>query len=101
MDWNGKLYKIQIKHAKEYDNSYFTFNTRWQSHNTTGYKQNSYTKNDIDYFATWCQGQVYLIPVEECSGAAKTLRFVPPKNGQTKGINFAKDYVAEEVLKRL
>ena len=101
MDWQGKLYKIQIKHANEHEDTYFTFKTHWQGHNTTGYTQTSYTKDDIDFFATWCQGKVYLIPVEECSGAEKTIRFVSPKNGQTKGINFAKDYVAEEVLKRL
>lgn len=101
MDWNGKLYKIQIKHANEHGDTHFSFKTRWQSHNMNGYTQTLYTKNDIDFFATWCQGEVYLIPIEECSGAEKTIRFVPPKNGQVKGINFAKDYVAKEVLKRL
>ena len=53
------------------------------------------------FFATWYNGIVYLIPVEQCSGAEKTLRFIPPKNGQIKGITFAKDYVAKEVLKIL
>ena len=43
----------------------------------------------------------YLIPIEECGGAEKNLRLVPPKNGQVKGINFAKNYIAKEVLKRL
>ena len=101
MDYKGTLYKVQVKHANEHENTHFTFNTRWQSHNTSGYKQNSYSKEDIDFFATYCQGKVYLVPVEQCSGAEKTIRFVPPKNGQTKGINFAKDYEAEEVLKNL
>ena len=101
MDRNNKLYKVQIKHANEHEDAYFTFKTRWQGHNASGYTQTSYTKEDIDFFATWCRGKVYLIPVEECSGAEKTIRFVPPKNGQIKGINFAKDYVAEEVLKKL
>ena len=31
----------------------------------------------------------------------KILRFDPPKNGQTKGITFARDYKVEEVLKRI
>lgn len=109
MDYNNKLYKVQVKHAninEIYDGvnkyiEYFKFQTRWQSHNATGYTKNSYTKNDIDFFATWCDGNVFLIPVEECSGAEKTIRFIPPKNGQIKGINFAKDYIAEEVLKKL
>ena len=55
----------------------------------------------VDFFATWYKGNVYLIPVEECSGAEKAIRIIPPKNGQIKGINFAKDYLAQEVLKKL
>lgn len=105
MDYKGKLYKVQVKHAKdEYtlgEITHFSFATRWQSHNTTGYKKTPYTKNDIDFFATYHQGKVYLIPVEECSGATKSIRYTPPKNGQRIGINFAQDYLAEEVLKKL
>ena len=102
MDYNNHLYKVQVKHANEKDEgAYFTFKTRWQSHNHTGYTQTSYTKEDIDFFATWYKGNVYLIPVDECSGADKAIRIMPPKNGQTKGINFAKDYLAQEVLKKL
>ena len=101
MDYKGKLYKVQVKHSTEHENTHFIFKTRWQSHNTSGYSQNSYSKEDIDFFATYCKGKVYLIPIEQCSGAEKTLRFVPPKNGQIKGINFAKDYEAEEVLRNL
>ena len=100
IDWNNKLYKVQVKHANEHD-GYITFKTRWQGHNMNGYTQTIYTKEDIDFFATWYNGVVYLIPVEQCSGAEKTLRFIPPKNGQIKGITFAKDYVAKEVLKIL
>ena len=101
IDHNGVLYKVQVKHANEHEGTHFTIRTRWQGHNTTGYTQTSYTKEDIDFFATFYQGEVYLIPVEQCSGAEKTLRLVPPKNGQIKGINFAKDYIGQEVLKRL
>ena len=101
MDYEGTLYKVQVKHANEHEDTHFSFKTRWQGHNTNGYTQTSYTKNDIDFFATFYRGNVYLVPVEECSGAKKNLRIVPPKNGQVKGINFAKDYLAEEVLKRL
>ena len=102
IDWNNQLYKIQIKHATEKDNgAYFTFKTRWQGHNTSGYTQTLYTKEDIDFFATYFNGHVYLVPIEQCSGAEKNLRLKPPKNGQIKGINFAKDYLAKEVLKKL
>lgn len=105
MDYNGKLYKVQVKHSidKITDEvlTHFSFKTRWQSHNTTGYSQKKYTKDDIDFFATYHQGRVFLIPIEECSGDEKTIRYVPPKNNQRKGINFAEDYYAEEVLKKL
>jgi hypothetical protein len=105
MDYKGKLYKVQVKHAKDEftdgEVTHFSFKTRWQGHNMTGYTQTSYTKEDIDYFATYHNGKVYLIPVEECSGATKTIRYVPPKNNQRIGISFAQDYVAEEVLKKL
>jgi hypothetical protein len=105
MDHNGKLYKVQVKHAKnEYTDgeiTHFSFKTRWQGHNSKGYTHSSYTKEDIDFFATYHMNRVYLIPVEECSGAAKSIRYISPKNGQHTGINFAQDYYAEEVLKKL
>ena len=101
MDYKGTLYKVQVKHANEHEDTHFSFKTRWQGHNATGYTQTRYTKNDIDFFATFCKGQLYLIPVEECSGATKTIRYVPPKNNQRIGISFAENYSAEEVLKKL
>ena len=101
IDYKNILYKVQVKHANDHNGEYFTFKTRWQGHNMSGYTQTKYTKDDIDFFATYYQGNVYLIPVEQCSGAEKTIRIIPPKNGQTKNINFAKDYSAKEVLERL
>lgn len=102
MDWNNQLFKVQVKHSsKDNENTYFSFKTRWQGHNSSGYTQTSYTKDDIDFFATYFDGNVYLIPVEQCSGAEKRLRLKPTKNGQIKGVNFAKDYLAKEVLKKI
>ena len=105
IDYNNKLYRVQIKHANEHwendELAYFSFKTRWQGHNTSGYTMTAYTENDIEFFATYCQGQLFLIPVNECSGTVKNIRFKPPKNGQVKGINFAKDYLAEDILKKL
>ena len=102
MDWRHRLYKVQIKHASVSDDGLsFSFKTRWQGHNANGYKQTSYTKEDIDYFATYFEGSIYLIPVEFCSGAEKRLRIGKTKNSQTKFVNFAQDYLAEEVLKTL
>lgn len=103
-DYNGQLKKIQIKHsAPSYEGDsliFIEFKTRWQGHNASGYTQNYYTKEDIDYFATFFGQKVYLVPVEECSGATKRLRFAPPKSGQKIGINFAEQYLAEEVIQK-
>ena len=60
----------------------------------------TYTANEIDYFATYWNNKCYMVPINETSNE-KTLRFLPPKNGQIKGISFAKDYEVEEVLKQI
>lgn len=105
MDYKGKLYKIQVKHSQDgfTDDilTHFSFKTKWVGHNNNDYNENTYSIEDIDYFATFHHGEVYLIPVEECLGASKTLRYFPPKNNQKKGVSFAKDYLASKVLKEL
>ena len=106
LDCNGKLLKLQCKHAKEfYDGeelSYLKMKTAWQSGYTknSAYHTNKYTEDEIDYFVTFFQGKNYLIPVNECS-TEKVLRILPPKNGQTKGVSFLVNYVDEEVLNTL
>ena len=90
LEVNGKLYKIQCKHATIHKNEedeidYISIDTTWQ----TGYTKNkrmeyhSYSKNEIDYFVTYYDGKSYLIPVEKCN-TQKILRVLPPKNNQTK-----------------
>ena len=59
-----------------------------------------YNKEQIDYFMTSYDGKCYLIPVEECS-IEKRLRFIPPKNGQIKGITFAQDYELERMVNKI
>ena len=107
IDVNGKLYRLQCKHANPHINEnndidYITIKTCWQ----TGYTKNSsskchlYSEEDCDYFVTHYEGKNYLVPVNECS-TVKTLRIAIPKNGQIKGITFLKDCIDEEVLKTL
>ena len=105
IDVNNKLYKVQIKHSKTYpdgqdDVEYIKFKCVWQRHNANGYSLHQYKPNEIDFFATFYQGECYLIPQKECSNE-KVLRIIPPKNGQLKGVSFLNDYKAEEVLKQL
>ena len=106
LDYKGKLYRIQSKHCSEILDSNnqivaIKFKTVRQSgSNATTYIRTKYTKEEIDYFSTSYNGKCYLVPVEQCS-IEKILRIAPPKNGQTKGISFLKDYELSEVLKNL
>jgi hypothetical protein len=102
---DNKLYKIQIKHANPHKDElneidYISIKCTWEGHNRTGYTRNTYTKEEIDYFATFYEGECYLIPIEECS-QQKSLRIKKPKNNQTKGISFLENYNVKEVLKNL
>ena len=105
MDINDKLYKVQIKHSTEYFDEfgelvYIKFKCTWQSHNTKGYLRKQYQANEIDFFATFYNGECYLVPQSECSNE-KILRIMPPKNGQRKGVSFLEDYTAKEIISKL
>ena len=98
LDVNGTLLKIQVKTShKDKEKESFTFKCR----SVTGrgeVKHASYSKEEIDYFATYWDNKVYLVPVEECS-SQKTLRL--NKDTIRSNWNYAEDYLAEEVLKAL
>lgn len=99
-DVNGRFLKIQVKTSRlKDDGAKIMFNTSSIYRVNGEPVSHSYTKNDIDYFATSYDGNIYLIPIEEATKKEKTLRLLPTKNGQTEGIYFAKDYVMEEVIK--
>lgn len=98
---NNHLYKIQCKTSSEIETGVYKFATRTTQVGTTSINTRTYTKNDIDFFATIIDKQCYLVPVEEASGKQKTLRFILPKNGQREGINFAKDYELVSQLEKI
>jgi hypothetical protein len=52
-----------------------------------------YKKEDVDYFALYCNelDKTYLIPYKENLGSI-TLRIDPPKNNQSKGVVYAKEF---------
>ena len=93
-DINGKLYRIQVKTSRLYTKNTGKAIQFCTTGNSNG-KVTSYSKNDIDYFATFWEDQVYLVPVEETS-SKKVLRFESTIN--QPNISWAKDYTVEEVL---
>ena len=52
-------------------------------------------RGDVDYFGVYCRatGQVYFVPITDVPDRAANLRVDPPRNGQTHGLRWAKDYV--------
>jgi hypothetical protein len=58
-----------------------------------GNKYRSYS-GDVDCFGVYCSGtgQVYLVPVADVPDRSASLRFDPPRNRQSKGVRWAKDY---------
>lgn len=101
VDIDGKILKIQVKTCRLTDEgANISFNLCSLTHNQQGYTKRTYNENFVDYFMTEYENNFYLVPFKECGTKEKRLRLVPPKNGQTKGIYFAKDYLAEKVLEK-
>ena len=98
-DVHGKLIKVQVKTASKVDenDTAIKFSCRSSQRSCGKTKNTRYSKDEIDYFATFWNGHCYLVPIEETS-TEKVLRFDPPKNGQLKGITFADKYKVEEML---
>ena len=71
VDFGGHLTRVQIKTCREYKNG-IVFSVSSSSLKSSGKSvKRIYTKDDIDYFATVYNGQVYLIPVEICGKGEK------------------------------
>lgn len=97
-DIKGNLVRIQVKTSKlARRGNGFNFSMRSSNRQNGAILHHRYTKEEIDFFATYYQDKCYLVPVEEC-GAEKTLRLDPPENGQR--YSMAKDYELEVMLKR-
>lgn len=100
VDVDGQLIKVQVKTSSSKTENSISFSCRSSHVNCSGTINVKYTKEEIDYFATFWEGQCYLIPVSECS-TQKTLRFEVPKSGQIKGISFASNYRLELQLEKI
>ena len=99
IDVNNHLLRVQCKTSNFVSDECFKFSCRSTRVNSNGCYERRYTKDEIDLFATFYQGQCYLIPVEE-TNTEKKLRFCYPANGQKYGISLAEDYKIDKILKR-
>ena len=100
VDVNNKLYRIQIKtsHPSTTTKDSIEFKCRSTTTTQNHRKQSGYTSEDIEFFATVWNNEVYLIPVNECS-LAKTLHL--SKTTVRSNWSYLEDYKAKEVLQKL
>lgn len=66
VDINNHLFRLQVKTARPSPRTAncIVFNCRSTTKNTSLCQKRRYTKEEIDYFATYWNEKVYLIPVE-------------------------------------
>ena len=98
-DVNGKLIRVQVKTSsiKKDTQGVISFATASTRINSTQNITHRYTKNEIDYFATYWNDKVYLVPVEQCS-SEKRLHLTPTNR---KDWCYIEDYDVEEILKNI
>ena len=104
LDIGTKLLRIQVKtssnkKAIKNPSDAIIFACRSTNVNSKGNTTHRYTKEQIDYFATYWEGKCYLVPVEECS-VTKTLWFNKPANNQKSLISMAVDYELSKIIKK-
>lgn len=105
-DLNGHFIRIQCKTStwatdtKE-PNTAFYIPTYCQTTNTKETIRRIYTKEDIDYFYTFFQGQGYLVSIEEANGKSFRWRYEYPTSGQRSGVHIADEYKIGKVIQTL
>lgn len=97
VDVNHKLLRLQVKTARQATENSIAFNCRSTTKNSITHKSRSYGLDEIDYFATYWNHKVYLVPVNECS-SEKRLHLKQPNQSNW---SFIEDYEAKEVLSKL
>ena len=82
IDVDGMLIRVQVKHCR-ITKTGIQIACRSTQANCRTSKSKSYSKDEIDYFATYFNNKCYLIKVEECS-TCKTLSFSDKITNQHK-----------------
>lgn len=99
VDINHTLLRLQVKTSRESTSTKdsIVFNCRSTTKNVSYCKQRRYSKEEIDYFATYWNNKVYLIPVEYCS-SEKTLHLLPVKSSTQA---YIEDFTVEKILEQI
>lgn len=103
VDINKHLYKIQVKTSRANDslNEGLIFSTvSHRMNHSNGNMKQKYDKEDVDFFATVFENEMYLIPIELCTGAEKRLVKENNKFSNT-ACDLMEDYRVETVIKKL
>ena len=105
-DLNGQFIRIQCKTSRwakdtAVPETAFYIDTACQTVNTKQITRHTYSKDDIDYFYTYFQGQGYLVSIEEANGKTFRWRYEYPSSGQKAGIHIVDEYKIEEVINSL
>jgi hypothetical protein len=92
---HGSFKRIQCKTGNVINNeSVIVFRVHSSSAHRNG-KRPTY-HGEVDYFAVWCEynDKIYLVPFSEVGNLTSEarLRLTETKNGQNKGVRFAKDF---------
>ena len=99
LDVNNELLRLQVKTSRlsTTTSNSIVFNCRSTTKNVSNCKKRRYTKEEIDYFATYWDQKVYLVPVEQCS-TEKTLHLLPVTYSNQ---SYIEDYLADKILENL
>lgn len=100
IDVNNMLYKIQVKTPSLTENQKgILINTCSHGRNTIeGNHKRTYSKEEVDFFATYYNNVCYLIPIELCLSTTRILYFEKSLNEK---ILWLEDYKADIVIQKL
>lgn len=103
LDVNDTLYKIQVKTSRPNDsgNEGLLFNTvSSRMNHTKGNIKQKYDAKQVDFFATYFEDKVYLIPIDICRSSEKRLVKQQSRFSNQK-MDLLEDYEATVVLQRI
>lgn len=90
IDTSSGIKRVQCKTARMRDGSMFFKTASWQRDT----KERTTYQGSADLFGVYCPqtSKCYLVPVAEVGINEASLRLTASKNGQEKGVRWAKDY---------